>query len=84
VFKTLSQPTTVATLEEFIARANIGPLAGELVLILLAIFFIGILGLAIGTLGLQQATGEVLTPYRGLEDMFLRSSTVDRDANVRT
>jgi hypothetical protein len=71
-------------LEEFIARANIGPLAGELVLILLEIFFIGILGLAIGTLGLQQATGEVLTPYRGLEDMFLRSSTVDRDANVRT
>jgi uncharacterized membrane protein len=84
VFKNLSQPTTVATLEEFIARANIGPLAGELVLILLAIFFIGILGLAIGTLGLQQATGEVLTPYRGLEDMFLRSSMVDRDANVRT
>jgi uncharacterized membrane protein len=77
VFKNLSQPTTIRTWDEFVARASIGPLTGPLVLALVAIFFVGIIGLAIATLGLQQATGEVLTPYRGLEDWLLHHSSND-------
>jgi uncharacterized membrane protein len=70
VFKNLSQPTTVASWNEFIERANIGPLSGELVLLLLTITFIAIVVLAVGTIRLQQATGEVLTPYNGMEGVL--------------
>jgi uncharacterized membrane protein len=70
IFKNVSQPTTIVSWGDFVARASIGPLSGELVLALLTIFFVGMISLAMGTLGLQQATGEVLTPYRGLEELL--------------
>jgi uncharacterized membrane protein len=71
VFKNLSQPTTISTWGEFVARASIGPLAGEWILLLLGIVCVGTIGLAVGTLGLQQATGEVLTPFHFAQDSAL-------------
>ncbi len=70
VFKNLSQPTTIVSWSEFVTRTAIGPLPGEFVLALTAIFSIGMIVFAVATLGLQQATGEVLRPYRGLEILF--------------
>ena len=80
IFKNVSQPTTIVSWDEFVTRASIGPLSGELVLALLTIFFVGMIGLAMGTLGLQQATGEVLTPYRGLEELLLHHASEKSNA----
>jgi uncharacterized membrane protein len=63
LFKIASQPKTAATWTELIARAQIGPLAGELVFILVALALSALCALALATLGLQQATGEVLPTY---------------------
>ena len=60
VFKVASQPQPVATWDEFVIRAVIGPVAGVWVLFALAVFFVALVGLAVGTLGLQNASGEVL------------------------
>lgn len=63
IFKIASQPTPLETWEQFCARASIGPLAGEIVVVIVALVFVALCALAIGTLGLQQATGEVLPAY---------------------
>lgn len=63
VFKIVSQPTTAGTWNELLVRAQIGPFAGELVLSAVALSFIGLIALALATLGLQQASGEVLPAY---------------------
>jgi uncharacterized membrane protein len=63
VFKLASQPAMPQTWEQFLARAHIGPLSGEVVFALVALAFIALSALAVGTLGLQQATGEVFPTY---------------------
>jgi uncharacterized membrane protein len=72
LFKIYSQPTTVLTWDEFVARAQLAPLSGEVMLALIAGVFMAMIVLAIATLGLQQATGEVLTPYPGWDDLRTR------------
>jgi uncharacterized membrane protein len=72
IFKNYSQPTTVVTWAEFVERAKLAPISGEVMLILIALFIVGMIVLAVATLGLQQATGEVLTPYHGLDDLRAR------------
>jgi uncharacterized membrane protein len=62
-FKIVSQPTTAETWTEVWVRAQIGPLAGEFVLAVVALAFVALITLAVATLGLQQATGEVLPAY---------------------
>ncbi len=78
LFKNYSQPTVVITWEEFVERAKLAPLSGTTMLILIALFVIAMIVLAIATLGLQQATGEVLTPYHGFDPLHLaRNPTAD-------
>lgn len=72
LFKNYSQPTIVTRWAEFVERSSFAPLSGEVVLLLIALLVVGMIVLAIATLGLQQATGEVLTPYRGLNDLRMR------------
>lgn len=56
-------PNPAVSWQEFLTRAAIGQISGELVLVL-GILFNGILGLvALLTVGLQQASGEVLPRY---------------------
>lgn len=63
VFKLASQPATPQNWEQFLARAHIGPLSGQVVFTAVALVFLALTALAIGTLGLQQATGEVFPTY---------------------
>lgn len=63
VFKLASHPTMPQNWEQFVARAHIGPLSGQVVCILVALVFIALSLLAIATLGLQQAVGEVFPTY---------------------
>jgi uncharacterized membrane protein len=88
LFKIYSQPTTVMTWDEFVARAQMAPLSGEVMLALVAGVFVAMLVLAVATLGLQQATGEVLTPYPGWDDLRARlgkqMDPAARDAEGKT
>ena len=72
LFKNYAHPTAVTTWGEFIERAQFAPLSGEAMLILIGFFGVGMTVFALATLGLQQATGEVLQPYHGLEDWSAR------------
>lgn len=88
LFKIYSQPASVVTWNEFVARAQMAPLSGEVMLALVAGVFVAMIVLAVATLGLQQATGEVLTPYPGWDDLRARlGKQVDpaaRDAEGKT
>jgi uncharacterized membrane protein len=52
-------PTPIASLHDLWARTAVGPLPGQIVLLLGTIFYLGLLGLGIGTLPRQQAVGRV-------------------------
>jgi uncharacterized membrane protein len=66
-------PEMAASVAEMIARARVGPFSGELVLsgslVLYALVFI----LALGTVGLQHSSGEVLPRFEGVSADFLSS-----------
>lgn len=66
-------PEMAASLVEMIARARVGPFSGELILsgslVLYAIVFI----LALGTVGLQHSSGEVLPRFEGVSADFISS-----------
>jgi uncharacterized membrane protein len=64
LFKTYSQPTAATNWAEFIERARLAPLPGEFTVAVFVFIFVGMVVLAVATLGLQAATGEVLTPVR--------------------
>jgi uncharacterized membrane protein len=63
VFKILSQPTPATSWTQVVQRAYIGPVSGEIVVAVVALMFGALCVLAIATLGLQQAAGEVLPTY---------------------
>ncbi len=56
-------PQPAANMAEFIARGSVGPIPGHLMLLLGAIYY-GLLALfAIGTIGMNHATGEILPRF---------------------
>ncbi len=57
------QPGVTTSWHEFIHRAAIGPIQGESTLIVIILFYIGLLLLALGTITMRQAAGEVLPRY---------------------
>ncbi len=66
ILKGVINPATTTSLAEFVARAAIGPVPGQVV-ILFGVAFFGLLALTgIITAGMQHATGEVLPKYLGL------------------
>jgi uncharacterized membrane protein len=56
-------PTPVDDLPHFVERAAVGGLPGTLVMALVAAYFVAIIMVALLTLGLQQAAGEVLPRF---------------------
>lgn len=63
ILKNLLFPESATTWEQFVSRAALGTISGE-VMILLGFVFNGLLfAIGIATVGLQQATGEVLPRY---------------------
>lgn len=81
-FKNYSQPVGAASWEEFFARASIGNLPGQWLLLVVGVLCFGLLVVALGTARLHDATGEVLEQGRVLEGLglnrFLRPSVNDR------
>jgi uncharacterized membrane-anchored protein YitT (DUF2179 family) len=63
ILKSILFPTPATSWQEFFSRASLGTIPGE-VMILIGLVFNGILFLiGVATVGLQQATGEVLPRY---------------------
>ena len=56
-------PEPVATWSAALGRASIGPVSGEVVLIFVLLFFMGLILFSLATVGLQQSAGEVLPRY---------------------
>lgn len=63
VFKNYTQPTTATGWNDFVQRASIGPFSGQLILVAMIALTVGMVLLAVGTAGLQESSGEVLTPH---------------------
>lgn len=63
VAKSALFPTPLTMWSEFVERSAIGPLSGEVVIIAGLVFLIAVFAIGLGTVGLQQATGEVLPRY---------------------
>lgn len=59
-------PEPARSLGEIFARGRLGNISGEALAVLVALFFLGILAFALGTLGYHQAAGEVLPRYDSL------------------
>ena len=59
-------PTSVTSWGTIFQRASIGALKGDWVLLTSLVFYIILLVISVATIGLQQATGEVLPRYGGL------------------
>ncbi len=52
-------PAPISSLQDLWARTAVGPLPGQVVLLLGTVFYLGLLGLGIGTLPRQKAVGRV-------------------------
>lgn len=69
LFKNYTQPTEIADWSTFLQHARVGPLPGELVLGLVAVFGVAMLVFAALSAALQDASGEVLTHYKVFEQL---------------
>jgi hypothetical protein len=56
-------PVAPANVEEFVIRASVGPISGQVMIILGMIFYIFLGLVAIGTVNMTRATGEVLPRF---------------------
>jgi uncharacterized membrane protein len=67
------QPVPVYTWPEFIQRAAVGVIPGEVIMFLVLGFATLVILLSVLTVGLQEATGEILPRYEGLPEHLLAS-----------
>lgn len=70
-------PTPLTSLEQLWERATIGPVSGQVVLMFGAVFYLGLLALAILTLREQRAVGRAHR-RRGVEDHMRRLASTER------
>jgi len=81
-FKLYSQPQIAVTRAQFVDRAAIGPIEGSTILLIVFALMLGLVLLAVGTLTLHEATGEVLEQPRVFAalgfDRVMRPSSHDR------
>jgi uncharacterized membrane protein len=56
-------PVPALTLEQFVRRGSVGPVSGEIMVILGLVFYSGLTLIAITTLSMTRATGEVLPRF---------------------
>ena len=58
-------PVPATSLPEFVMRGAVGPIPGQVVITLGAIYYIFLMLIAIGTIGMTKATGEILPRFGG-------------------
>ena len=72
--KVISHPEPISSLSEFSTRAALGPIPGWLMLLFGALFNGALIGIAILTLGLRNASGEDMTPGETRDKMQTTSA----------
>ena len=75
-------PQPALTVQEFIQRGAVGPIPGTIIIMLGIIYHAFLLLIAIGTIGMTKATGEIL-PRFGAESEQEESSTEVERAGIR-
>lgn len=65
------KPHPTASWIEFVQRAGLGVVGGEILLVTGWAFYIFLLFLSLATVGLQQASGEILPRYGGRTEAFI-------------
>jgi uncharacterized membrane protein len=68
-------PDIAASWEEFVFRASVGPIDGRWVLLVSLVLYVSVVALALGTIGLQHSSGEVLPRFESLSAEFIASVT---------
>ncbi len=61
-------PTPIYTWSEFVTRCSIGSIRGDTILIFVAVYFAVLTLVAIGTVGMTNATGEILPRFGSHEE----------------
>lgn len=82
VFKILIHPVAVSGLEEFILRAQVGPLPGSWVIAAGLLFNGALAALAVFTLGLHEARGEIEAPLPLQAELERLVSTATHDLHL--
>lgn len=72
--KTALFPTAVKSWYEFTYRASIGSIPGDTVILFVALFISSLIGIALLTVGLQQAPGEILPRFASEAGVPLNTS----------
>lgn len=68
-------PSLATSVNEFVARAGIGPISGRLVVLSSLFLFAVVVIFALATIGLQHSTGEVLPRFESMSADFITSVT---------
>jgi uncharacterized membrane protein len=71
-------PQPALTVGEFISRGAVGPISGVIIVALGVLFHAFLLGVAIGTVGMTKASGEILPRFGGESGYEQHAETVDR------
>lgn len=74
VAKLWLMPFPIVTLQGFVRRAAVGPFPGELIVTINAFLMLGMLIFSIVTIGLHQASGEVLPRFGGVAESLMAAS----------
>lgn len=69
VLKLFIHPKPAQSYSEFFNRANLGPISGEMVMLIWVVFIVITMAIAWGTTGMTDATGEILPKYN-IPDVF--------------
>ena len=79
ILKNTTQPTSITTWNEFVARAAIGPIGGEWVIGVMGVFMLLLFGMGLVTIPLRRSTGEVFDNTRF--DQAIRERAANEDAD---
>lgn len=75
-------PEPAQTLQEFVSRGAIGPIPGVVILALGILYHLFLISIAIGTVGMTKASGEVLPRFGG-ETGHAEHAHTDRSKGIR-
>jgi len=76
-------PSPATTWPAFAARASIGPLNGQWLILVVVVLLIGVIAMAIFTVGLRHSSGEVLPRY-GLPEGFFDTGDDEKEHSKET
>ncbi len=75
-------PQPATSMSEFMVRASVGPIPGYVMIVMGIVYHVFLLSIAVGTVGMTQATGEVL-PRFGTEGVHGKHAQPGKAKGIR-